>query len=493
MKVRRAIGIDIGPSHLCAVQVSRIGKALCIERIFGTQIRRSTDSLSEIVRALVRKHGFSRRAPVAVSMPEEAVFFRTLDTDNAELEQMRASGLLGLDYDFPIEPDQTVAGIGSYRRSTAEKVSVLTAAVSKESLTDLLNVVRNARMRPHLIDVADFAIYAAAEQNHPGIKTGRAILVYIATSYVVLMVTEGRDILMVRHLPIVAGSGESVEADAQRMADVLSSEAEIVWERLFDEGLEYNTRVYLGGNGSASAALKTAIEENLQCQTTVVNPLAKMLLKDIHRVSSDILVAEGLAIRALMPDETAGVNFLEAEPAGVKPVLNVKKQVAVCTVLGAAIIVVSLIGLFLRFHRLENQYTAVKSEMKDVFQRTLPDEKNIVNPLAQLEQRLQALRKDYAAFGPIAGTSAGPLDVLQIIAVNTPMELKISLDDVQVTAQSVRLAGTSDSFESVYDWQDLLADALHSSTVDVRDVRREPDSKTVRFVLLASVSGEKTT
>jgi type II secretory pathway component PulL len=298
---------------------------------------------------------------------------------------------------------------------------------------------------------------------------------------------------MVRHVPIVDGSGDSDEADAQRIADVLSGEVEIVWERLFDEGLDDGTRVYLAGNGGASAALRSAIEENLQCQTIVVNPLAKMLLKDLHRVPSDLLVAEGLAIRALTPEKTAGVNFLEAAPAAVKPALNVKKQVALCTVLGVAIVVVSLIGLLLRLHRLEHQYAAVKSEMKAVFQRTLPDEKNIVNPLAQLDQRLRALRKDYAVFGSISGTSAGPLDVLQAIAAHTPLEMKISLDDVQVTAQSIRLTGTSDSFESVYHWQDLLANALHSSTVDVRDVRREPDSKTVHFVLLASITREKTT
>ena len=348
-------------------------------------------------------------------------------------------------------------------------------------------------MHAHVIDVADFAIYAAVAQNHPGIKMGRAILIYIAASHVALVVTEGRDILMVRHVPMAGGPGDRDEADAQRMADVLSGEAEIVWERLFDEGLEDGTRVYLAGSGGASAALSSAIEENLQCQTIVVNPLARMLLKDLHRVPSDLLVAEGLAIRALTPEETAGVNFLEAAPAAVKPELNVKRQVALCAALGVAIVVVSLTGLLLRWHRLENQYAAVKSEMTALFQRTLPDEKNIVNPVVQLDQRLQALRKDYAVFGSVAGTSAGPLDVLQAIAAHTPLELKIRLDDVQVTAQSIRLTGTSDSFESVYHWQDLLAAALHSSTVDVRDVRREPDSQTVHFVLSASITEEEKT
>ena len=131
--------------------------------------------------------------------------------------------------------------------------------------------------------------------------------------------------------------------------------------------------------------------------------------------------------------------------------------------------------------------------MTNIFHRTLPEEKNIVNPLAQLKQKLQSLRKDYELFGSISSAGTGPLDVLNAIALSTPSELKISLDDVLVTADSVRLAGTSESFESVYNWQHLLDEALDFSTVDVRDVHRDPNGKMVHFVVLASFTREKPT
>ena len=64
MKVKRAIGIEIGSSHLCAVQIMRIGKAFCIEKVFKTQLRRSTDSPSDILKAKMSEYGFSRRLHV---------------------------------------------------------------------------------------------------------------------------------------------------------------------------------------------------------------------------------------------------------------------------------------------------------------------------------------------------------------------------------------------------------------------------------------------
>ena len=493
MKVKRAIGIDIGSSHLCAVQILRIGKAFCIEKVFKTQIRRSTDSSSDILKAKMRECGFSRRVPVAISVPNEAVFFRRLETDYAGLDEIRASGPFALEYDFPIDPNETVGQICSCRRMTAEKYSVLTAAITKKSLRESFDILLGAKRRPVLIDTAVFAIHSTVAQNHPEIRAGTALIVHIAESYLTLAVVQDNSIIMVRHLPIVDISGDDSDSDLQRIVEVLSLEAEIIWRKLFDSVLDRETRMYLVTSDDNLAALKAAIEENLPCQAIVVNPYAKILLKHLYRVPSDIYVAEGLALRILSPDRANGLNFLEADNANMRPTLNVKKEFAICAVLVAAIAIVSLVGLFMRLAHLENRYAGIKNEMKEIFECTLPEEKNIVNPLAQLEQKLQSLQKDYVLFGSISGAGAGPLEVLHAIATSTPSELKINLDDVLVTTESVRLAGTSESFESVYNWQHLLGNALHFSTVDVRDIRREPNSEMVHFVVWASFAAEKPT
>ena len=74
--VKRCIGIDIGSSCICAVQVMRTDEGFCVEKVLGTQIRRSTDSPEEVLRLLFNQHGFDRRAEVAISMSHDAVFFQ---------------------------------------------------------------------------------------------------------------------------------------------------------------------------------------------------------------------------------------------------------------------------------------------------------------------------------------------------------------------------------------------------------------------------------
>ena len=66
--VKRCIGIDIGPSHLHAVQIYRRDEQFHIEKVHSIQIRRSTDSLQDIIRTLISRHGFDRRFGIVQSV-----------------------------------------------------------------------------------------------------------------------------------------------------------------------------------------------------------------------------------------------------------------------------------------------------------------------------------------------------------------------------------------------------------------------------------------
>ena len=561
--VKRCIGIDVGSSYLCAVQVLRIGKTFCIEKIFDTQARRGTDSASDTLKTLFSKHGFDRRAAVAISMPNDAVFFRCLETDSVGLEQVRGRGYSALDYDFPMEADEIVAQPCSYHQRTDKKYSILTAAVARESLRRTQDILLGARMHPDLIGAPVFSIHSTITLNHPEIRTGAAIIAYIAESHLTLAVTQNNAILLVRHFPIVGGSDSNGPLFEDQVGQVLSREAIITWRKLFETDIAQDTRlcrkspssareraifspgkdgeagdvcsivdtapdvhrdsqadnrgcldptvaaqqlnnktvqekgplearssfptepkVYLVAGGENSADLKEAIEENLHCQTVVVNPYARVLLKHVGRPRVDISVAEGLALRTLAPEYTSGINFLEADSLNVKSATSFKKELSICAVLVAAIAAVSLIGLFMRVSQLETEYARVKNEIRESFKTALPQEKNIVNPLAQLGEKLQSLKQDYTLFGPVSG--AEPLEVLRAVTANTPADMNISFDDMLITTESVRLTGTSESFESVYNWQRLLQDAPQFSSVDVGSPQREPDGELIRFTVLAS-------
>lgn len=143
----------------------------------------------------------------------------------------------------------------------------------------------------------------------------------------------------------------------------------------------------------------------------------------------------------------------------------------------------------MRLSHLEAKDARVKNEIREIFQRTLPKETNIVSPVAQLEQKLKALRKDYRLFSSFGPTSLSPLEVLRRITVNTTQPENVKIDNLFITAESIRLSGSCDSFESVYQWQRLLQEIPEFTIVDVQDAQREPESGTVNFTMLISSAG----
>jgi len=484
--VKRCIGIDIGSSYLRAVQIVRTGDELCIEKVFSAQTRRSKDSPPEILRRLSSKHGFDRRADVAISMPHDAVFFRNLETDSAGLEQIRQRNSSVLEHNFPIQPDEIVAQAHSYRRLPDEKYSVLTAAVTRASLHERLSILAGAKMHPNLVEAAIFAIHSTVAANHPEIAAGQAIIAYIDESYLTLAVTQDSNILIVRNIPIVSRSDNNIDSVQQHVAEVLAREAEVTWRKVFGREIDQDSKIYLATGGSTSGDFEAAVKKNLHCQTVIVEPYARVKCSPEHNGDTAICVAEGLALRALAPDKTVGINFLEADNADTRRTLDLRKEFTICAILVAAIAVVSLVGLFVRLSHLETKYAHIKNEIREIFQRTLPEETNIVNPLAQLEQKLESFQKDYRLFASFYPTNLSPLRVLHSITANTPSQGNIEIDDLLIATESVRLKGTCDSFESVYQWQRLLQKTPGFKLVDVQDVQKDPKGDAIHFTILIS-------
>ena len=484
--VKRCIGIDIGSSYLRAVQIVRTGDELCIEKVFSVQTRRSKDSPPEILKRLSSKYGFDRRADIAISMPHNAVFFRNLETDSAGLEQIRQRNSSVLEHNFPIQPDEIVAQAYSYRRLPDEKYSVLTAAVTRTSLRERINILAGAKMHPNLVEAAIFATHSTVAVNHPEIAAGQAIIAYIDESCLTLAVTQNNNILIVRNIPIVSRSDNNIDSVQQHVVELLTREAEVTWRKVFGEEIDQDSKIYLASGGDVSDDLEAAVKENLHCQTVIVEPYARVKCSPEHNGDAAICVAEGLALRALAPDKTVGINFLEADNADTKRTLDLRKELTICAILVAAIAVVSLVGLFVRLSHLETKYAHIKNEIREIFQRTVPEETNIVNPLVQLEQKLESFRKDYRLFASFYPTNLSPLRVLHSITANTPSEGNIEIDDLLIATESVRLRGTCDSFESVYQWQRLLQKTPGFTLVDVQDVQKDPKGDAIHFTILIS-------
>lgn len=492
MMVNRCIGIDIGPGYVRAAQVVGVSQQFRVEKFFSAATRRASDSMPDILRSLFAKQGFDKHAEVAVSMPHDAVFFRNIRTDSSGLDRLHRCEPAALANSFPIPPEDIVAQVCSSYEGSQGEYSVLTAAVNRASFEAVRRTLAKAHVRCRFVTAPVFGMLAAFEANQPQLATGRSAIVYLDGDCLTLALTAEGNVVMVRNIPLASPSEGDADSLENLLAETVSSEIRITWHKAFAEALDADAEVFLLGGGENRDAIRSLVESGLNCR--VITPEPPEFVEGSFERPEDFsyCIAAGLALSVSGPGHIRGVNFLDADRETDQPSVNVKKEIATYSALAAAFIFLLIVGLFAQLSRLESAYADVKGRINDTFATALPEEKNIVSPLAQMEQKLESFRKEHRLAGSFGPSAASVLDVLQNISRAAPLEAGVVVDNVLIAGDSARIVGTCDSFEAVYQWQRLLQEVPGFTQVEANDVQRLPGSGLAQFTMIISLQSQET-
>jgi Tfp pilus assembly protein PilN len=483
---KKCIGIDIGQRHLRAVQIARTPDGFLVEKTFGMQTRRSTDSPVEILRSLVGEQGFDRHADVATSLPHHTVFFTETQTDDAGLHALRAGNVSFLKDDFPLPGGETIVQVCSARKLPEGSYSALVAATSYELLEEHLGLFDEARMLPGAVDAPITALRTAVLLNYPEMGKGTALILYVDESALNLMVVQDGGILMVRNIPLFMRLDSDADSLTEQIATAVESEVEITWRKLFGSDPDADLRVYFATTRGAAEELAAAIQEKVEGRVITVDPFAVVRRSKDARADGPVLVAEGLALRMLSADQTDRVDFLAAYRQRTRPRWNARRQLTVCAALLAATALVWFTGLLIQLSVLETEYGRLKHEIESVFREALPEEKNIVNPLVQLQQKLETYQEDQELFSSFRPGRLSALETLDVLSTYTPAEGNLRLNDVLIAADSVRVTGACDSFATVSQWQNLLVQKQAFEAVEIQSQKKDAQTGKVHFTLSLS-------
>jgi len=484
--IKRCIGIDIGRTYVRAVQIARTPEGLVVEKVFGMQTRRSTDSMSKVLQSLMTEHGFDRRAEVAVSLPSQAVAFVEIQAEEVGLQAIQSGETLKLRNDLPIAVEDAIVQVCSTRALPKGKYSVLVATASGEAIRDQLHSLAEGNIRPTTVDASILATHTTLVMNHAEAMIGTAMVLCVDDSALTLAVTQDGKILMVRNIPVFCDEGASLSAD--QTAEIIEREVEITWRRLFGAGPDGSLYVFLVSAPKTVDQLVAAIRERIECQIVIANPYAKLKMSSDHP-SADfpMCTAVGLALRALAIDSGGHSDFLATYNARMRPGDSIRKELIVCAALVAITAGVWFMGLFVRLSALESEYAGLKSRIQTVFHQALPQEKNVVNPLAQLQQKIDTFRKEYEVFSSFRPGRLSPLEVMSMLTTHSPREGGLKFHDLLITADSAQVVGTCDSFAGVSDWQRLLQQMGGFEVVEIQDQKKDARTGQVEFTLSMSL------
>ncbi|MCP4611399.1 MAG: hypothetical protein GY845_22025 [Planctomycetes bacterium] len=485
--MKRSIGIDINRNKISMVQLCFTGGAMSLERASVREIpesgpseETSTIDIKAAIKSMLTEDNFDMSAKVTVTAPADRVFFQNFRTDLSENEDVQQLIKFELEDDFPIPFYELVAGICGGRELKGNDREYLIGAINRLELQGRIKTIKQANLKCSNVTTDVCAIYAAVSKNYNLVDSTPSLIVHADNSRIILAISEKGKLICVRHF----NSQDLFDTrDGTQLApvQVLTREIEMTVRAVFGSDTDTMRKVFVNSNNKLLHGLLTRLPEAMNCEVVELNPFAKIDCPE-QQPNPDNVIATGLAL--IGTNEIPGaLNFIAIDEFRSDQTAEVKRGLYVAGALLFVIGALLVAMLFYELNNLENRHEFVKKQIREVFVQTLPEEKKIVNELAQLNEHLETSQAQYNALAAGLSDRVLPLRILQIISEKITSDQNVRINDISMAPESIRLAGVAPSFESVDNLMSLLRQVSDFDTVEVPSIDVDPRGRGVRFKL----------
>ena len=482
--MKRSIGIDISRDKISMVQLCFTGGKFSLERASVRQMHESgpsevnsTTDIKAVINSMLTEDNFDMSAKVTVTAPADRVFFQNFRTDLSANEEIKQLIKFELEDDFPIPFDELVAGICGGRELEGDYREYLVGAINRSELQDRIKILKEAHLKCSTVTADVFALYAAASisDNTP------SVIIHADNSRIILAISEKGRLVCVRHFNS-QDLADAEDGTSVTPVQVLTREIEMTLRATFGPDTDTRRKVFISSNNKLLDDLFARLPEAVNCEVVELNPFTKIDCSEQQQPNPDFVIAAGLALIGTngIPDV---LNFLSIDKFRSEQTVEIQRGLYITGTLLFVIGTLLVAGLFFELNNLESQHELVKKQIREVFVQTFPEEKKIVNELAQMNEQLEISQTQYNTLAAGLGDRVLPLKILQVVSEKITPEQNIRINDISMAPKSVQLTGDAPSFESVDNLMSLLRQVSGFNTVEVPSIDVNPQGRGVRFTL----------
>lgn len=193
--------------------------------------------------------------------------------------------------------------------------------------------------------------------------------------------------------------------------------------------------------------------------------------------------AEALALSMLLDKGLAGtiVNFRRGEFEYTKDRAAFRRRLRLTAALVASLVVLVTGDLYVRYTGLSSELESYREALRASYTELFPSERNVADPVYQLEAKLKAIEKEAAALG----SSGKSLDVLKSVAEAVPEGMGVRIDEFEIANGRMTAKGEAATFKAANSLKDALQKASFRE-VTIGETRAKPNGKT-SFVINAAL------
>src|SRR3954467_2893670 len=229
---KQCIGLDIGSSSVKAVQLKRKANGWALQA-FGMQplvpqtivdgTIMDQGAVSEAIRQLWSRLRL-RQKEVAIAIAGHSVIIKKIAVPMMKPEQLAANIRNEAEHHIPFGRDDVEIDYHvTQAQTTAGQTELLLVAAKKEVVSDYVQVVRDASLSPHIVDVAAFASQNGFEVNYQLDPRDTIVLINIGAAISNINIIRSGVSLFTRDVTI---GGNAFTEEIQKQMGIAADEAE---------------------------------------------------------------------------------------------------------------------------------------------------------------------------------------------------------------------------------------------------------------------------
>jgi len=193
-------------------------------------------------------------------------------------------------------------------------------------------------------------------------------------------------------------------------------------------------------------------------------------------------------LRGMVEGKTRLLNFRKGPFTLKSEWSNLKRRLVYAAILLGCTFLAAGASAYLNYSQRASRAEALKQEMESVFRKTFPETRAIIDVPLQMRSKLSELQKKGRLLG--AGEQASPLVLLQEISRLVPEGLVVDIREFIYSPESIRLEGTTSSFDAINQLSTSLVRSGHIADAQIADAKMSLDGSRVDFRLNLTLVAE---
>jgi general secretion pathway protein L len=202
--------------------------------------------------------------------------------------------------------------------------------------------------------------------------------------------------------------------------------------------------------------------------------------ESVARMWNPVLMDNALALSLRNGKQGQGFNFRKDEFEIKKRGFWLQKEFQRAMIFLGVILCLLIVDMGVDYYFLKERYKMLDQRVTEVFSRTFPDVKRIVDPLQQMRVKVNEVKTSAVSI-PGTDSSNKVLDLLKDISDRIPKSLDVHVTRMVIDQETVRVSGKTDTFNTVDGIKNGLEPSKYFSGVTISSANLDRTGKRVQF------------